>query len=73
MMTTSEFTEVLRVQIATTQDAISAARAAGLPRQVYRHSARLLDLLDRAARDGVDTSGWVPEDILIVAHATCPT
>ena len=73
MMTTSEFTEVLRVQIATTQDAILAARAARLPRQVYRHSARLLDLLDRAARDGFDTSGWVPEDILTVAHATCPT
>ena len=45
----SEFSAVLRDQIATTQDALLAAQAAGLPRQVYRHSARLLDLLDRAA------------------------
>jgi len=71
--TTSEFTRVLRDRIATTQGALIAAREASRPRDVYRHSARLLDLLDRAARNGVDTTGWVPEDTLSVACATCPT
>ena len=69
----SEFSAVLRDQIETTQDALLAAQAAGLPRQVYRQSARLLDLLDRADLNGVDTNGWVTEDILSVAYATFPT
>lgn len=73
MTTTSEFTAVLRDQIETTQDALVAAQQGGLPRQVYRHSARLLDLLDRAAHNGVDTTGWVVQDILAVADETCPT
>ena len=73
MTRTSEFTAVLRDQIAATQDALLAAQQGNLPRQVYRHSARLLDLLDRASRNGVDTTGWVPEDILAVASASCPT
>lgn len=72
MPTTSEFTAVLRDQIATTTAALVAGQEAGQGRQVYRHSARLLDLLDRAAGEGVDTSGWVSADILSVAQATCP-
>ena len=68
---TSEFAAVLRDQIAATQDRLLAARRGNLPRQVYRHSARLLDLLDRAASEGVDTTGWVPEDLLAVASASC--
>jgi hypothetical protein len=71
--TTSEFTAVLRDQIATTQRALLATQEASQPRQVYRHSARLLDLLDRAARNGVDTTGWVPDDTLAIAHASCNT
>jgi hypothetical protein len=66
---TSEFTAVLRDQIGTTQRAPLAAQEASQPRQVHRHSARLLDLLDRAARNGVDTTGWAPEATLSVAHA----
>lgn len=73
MTTTSEFTAVLRDQIATTQAALLAAQQGSRPRLVYRHSARLLDLLDRAARNGIDTTGWVPRDILAVADETCPT
>ena len=73
MTTTSEFTAVLRDQIATTERALLAAQQAAQPRQVYRHSARLLDLLDRAARNGVDTTGWVSEVTLSIAHATRPT
>ena len=63
---TSEFTAVLRDQVGTTQRAPLAAQEASQPRQVYRHSARLLD---RAARNGVDTTGWSPEATLSVAHA----
>ncbi|HEY5881692.1 MAG TPA: hypothetical protein VIU11_22475 [Nakamurella sp.] len=72
MTTLNGFASTLRDQIAATQAALVAAQQGNLPRQVYRHSARLLDLLDRAARDGVDTSGWVREDVLAVAYATCP-
>jgi hypothetical protein len=72
-MTTSEFTAVLRDQIGTTERALLAAQEASQPRQVYRHSARLLDLLDRAARNGVDTTGWVPQATLSVANANCNT
>ena len=73
MTTTSEFRAVLRDQIASTQGALVAAQQEDRQRQVYRHSARLLDLLDRAACNGIDTTGWVPEDILAAAKATCLT
>lgn len=72
MTTLSGFEATLRDQITATQAALVAAQQGNLPRQVYRHSARLLDLLDRAARGGVDTTGWVREDVLAVASATCP-
>lgn len=71
--TTSEFTAVLRDQIGSTERALVAAQQAAQPREVYRRSARLLDLLDRAARNGVDTTGWVSEDVLSIALATCHT
>jgi len=72
-VTTSEFTAVLRDQIGSTERALVAAQQAAQPREVYRRSARLLDLLDRAARNGVDTTGWVSEDVLSIALATCHT
>lgn len=34
---------------------------------VHRHSARLLDLLERAAAHGVDTNDWVSPELLSVA------
>jgi hypothetical protein len=64
--TTSEFTAVLRDQIGTTQRAPLAAQEASQPRQVHRRNARLLD---RATRNGVDTTGWAPEATLPAAHA----
>lgn len=36
------------------------------PAQVHRHAARLLDLLDRARANGIDTSGWVPPTLMAV-------
>jgi hypothetical protein len=38
--------------------------------RVYRHSTRLLD---RAARNGVGTTGWVTDDARSIALATCHT
>ena len=54
------------IKIGTTQRGPLAAQEASQPRQVYRHSARQLD---RAARNGVDTTEWAPEATLSVAHA----
>ena len=71
MIMNSEFTAVLRDQIGSTDRALVAAEHSAQPREVYRHSARLLDLLDRAARDGVDTTGWVSEEARSVALAAC--
>lgn len=68
---TSEFTAVLRDQIGSTERALVAAEQAAQPREVYRHSARLLDLLDRASRNGVDTTGWVSEEARSAALTAC--
>ncbi|WNV84860.1 hypothetical protein [Umezawaea sp. Da 62-37] len=67
MKTMSAFTAVLREEMETTQRSLEAAQQAGLPFEVHLHSARLLDLLDRAERNSVDTTGWVPEASLSMA------
>jgi hypothetical protein len=67
----NEFRTVLRQNIETTQRRLRAAEQAGLERDVHLHSARLLDLLDRAASHGVDTSGWVQPFALAVAVGNC--
>lgn len=61
MTTTSAFTAALRDQIGSKQ--------AEQPRRVYRHSARLLDLLDRPARSQVDRDGDLPQRHVIEATA----
>jgi hypothetical protein len=40
------------------------------PSQVHRHAARLLDLLDRARANDVDTTGWVPATLMEVVMAS---
>ena len=70
---TSELTAVLRDQIGTTERALVAEQQAAPPREVYQYSARLLDPLDRAARNVVDTRGRVSGDPLSIAQATCNT
>lgn len=69
METMSAFTTVLRESIETTQRCLEAAQQAGHPYEVQLHSGRLLDLLDRAASNGVDTSGWVSEAVLSAVTA----
>jgi hypothetical protein len=67
----SEFTAVLRHNIEGNQRSLKAAQQADHPYEVHLHSARLLDLLDRAAENGVDTTGWIHRDTLASAAANC--
>jgi hypothetical protein len=67
----NQFATVLRENIEATQRSLRTAQEAGHPFEVHLHSARLMDLLDRAATNGVDTTGWVPEAALSAAIANC--
>ena len=67
----SEFTAVLRHNIEGSQRSLKAAQQADHPYEVHLHSARLMDLLDRAAENGVDTTGWIHRDTLASAAANC--
>jgi len=55
----SEFRTQLRGQIDQAQAAVHAAWRAGNDEDAGRYAARLAELLELAARHGVDTSGWV--------------
>lgn len=55
----SVFTATLRDRVERVQEAIVDARQAGYDYEAELHSARLADLLDLAARNGVDTTDWV--------------
>lgn len=63
----SAFVTTLRTQVDLAQQALAQARQAGDNHQVHRHSARLLDLLERATSHGVDTTDWVPPDVVSTA------
>jgi hypothetical protein len=67
----SEFTTVLHDSIMRSQHLLRAAQQAGHPFDVHLHSARLMDLLDRAADNDVDTTGWVHQDALSTATSNC--
>lgn len=58
------FVATLRTQVDLAQRSLAGAGDAG---EVHRHSARLLDLLERAAANGVDTAGWVPAEVVSAA------
>jgi hypothetical protein len=62
----SAFVATLRTQVDLAQRALAGARDVN---EVHRHSARLLDLLERAAAHGVDTADWVPADVVAAASA----
>lgn len=56
--------EELREQITATQERLVAAMATDQPHEVARHRARLEDLIDMAARHGVDVHAWVDSSLL---------
>ena len=55
----SFFRATLRRRVERVQEAIGEAQRAGHDYEAELHGARLADLLDLAARNGVDTAGWV--------------
>ena len=56
--------EELQVQITVAQERILAAIEADDPYQVARHRARLQNLVDMAARHGIDVRAWVDRTLL---------
>jgi hypothetical protein len=67
----SEFRTVLRHNIEGSRRSLKAAQQADHPYEVHLHSARLMDLLDCAAENGIDTTGWISRDALATAAANC--
>jgi hypothetical protein len=65
----STFVATLHTQVDQAQQALAHARQASDDGQVHRYGARLLDLLDRAAAHGVNTTDWVPRDLLSLASS----
>ena len=55
----SVFQATLRNRVERVQEAIDEAREDGHDYEAELHGARLADLLDLAARNGVDTTGWM--------------
>lgn len=52
------------------QQQLERAHLEAQPSQVHRHAARLLDLLDRARANDIDTTGWVPATVMAVVMAS---
>ena len=59
----------LRAQIEMAQRGLVLAEQAGLSYEAYLHRARVQDLLEMAARHGIDVSGWVVDRSLLAAAA----
>ncbi|GAB3900157.1 hypothetical protein ACFQ1S_30470 [Kibdelosporangium lantanae] len=63
----NEFETVLRSQIDGARRTLDAARRAGHDYEVHLHAARIGDLLDMAAKHGIDTGDWVDPALLDAA------
>ena len=59
----------LRAQIETAQRGLVLAKQAGLSYEAHLHRARVQDLLEMAARHGIDATGWVADRSLLPAAA----
>lgn len=64
------FETALHVSVERARDALQRDTDDGQPQEVHRHAARLLDLLDRARSNGIETTGWVPASVLESAGAS---
>ena len=58
------FETALRESVMSARRQLERAHLEAQPSQVYRHAARLLDLLDRARVNDIDTTGWVPATVM---------
>lgn len=61
------FEAALHDGVGRAQEGLQRARYEGLPQEESRHAARLLDLMDRARRSGIDTTGWVHPAVMAAA------
>jgi hypothetical protein len=64
------FETALRESVMSARRQLERADLDGQPAQVHRHAARLLDLLDRARANDIDTSGWIPATLMAVVMAS---
>ena len=64
------FETTLRESVMSARRQLERASLDGQPAQVHRHAARLLDLLDRARANDIDTTGWVPATLMTVVMAS---
>ena len=60
----SEFEAELRNKVTEARDTLRVARQAGHDYEIHLHSARIRDLLDRAAQHGIDTHVWIDPALL---------
>jgi hypothetical protein len=61
------FETALREGIDRAQEGLRRAHREDLPYEASVHAARLLDLMDRARSNGIDTTGWVDRELLTAA------
>lgn len=54
------FEQALRESVERAQQAMLTARRDGRSFAANQHASRILDLLDRARVNGIDTADWVP-------------
>ena len=64
------FETALRESVMSAQRQLERTDPEAQPAQVHRHAARLLDLLDRARANDIDTTGWVPASVMAVVMAS---
>ncbi len=64
------FETTLRESVMSAQQQLERAQVEAQPAQVHRHAARLLDLLDRARANDIDTTGWVPASVMAVVMSS---
>ena len=64
------FETALREGIERAQEELRRARREDLPNEESAHAARLLDLMDRAHNNGIDTTDWVDPELMTAALAS---
>ena len=64
------FETALRESVMSARRQLERAYLDGQPAQVHRHAARVLDLLDRARANDIDTTGWIPATLMAVVMAS---
>jgi hypothetical protein len=66
----AELEAELRAQVTDSEQKLRVAVDVDHDFEAHLHSARLLDLLDRARSNNIDTTEWVDPDILTIAQGS---